>query len=79
MEEKLIKLKKQINFIFIILKKFLMQPSIVIAIIDQTDIGDELHRYQSLSDKSLELTDTKITNEFKKKFFKINTKLSQYY
>tara|TARA_B110000238_G_scaffold40884_1_gene43599 strand:+ start:83 stop:1210 length:1128 start_codon:yes stop_codon:yes gene_type:complete len=54
----------------IILKKFLIQPSIVIAIIDQTDIGDELHRYQSLSDKSLELTDTKITNEFKKKFFK---------
>ncbi len=55
----------------ILLKKFKIQPSIVIAIIDQTDIGDELHRYQSLNKKSLDLTDTKIADEFKKKFFKI--------
>ena len=55
----------------ILLKKFLIQPSIVIAIIDQTDIGDELHRYQSLDNKSLNLTDTKIANEFKRKFFEI--------
>ena len=55
----------------ILLKKFKIQPSIIIAIIDQTDIGDELHRYQSLHKKSLDLTDTKIASEFKRKFFKI--------
>ena len=55
----------------ILLKKFNLRPSKVIAIIDQTDIGDELHRYQSLSVSNLELTDTRISFEFKDKFFKI--------
>ena len=55
----------------ILLKKFNLRPSKIIAIIDQTDIGDELHRYQSLSISNLELTDTQISFEFKDKFFKI--------
>lgn len=55
----------------ILLKKFNLKPSIIIAITDQTDIGDELHRYQSLSITNLELTDTRISFEFKNKFFNI--------
>ena len=55
----------------ILINKFKIKPSIIIAIVDQTDIGDELHRYQSLDKKSLDLTDTKISSEFKKKFFTI--------
>ena len=51
----------------ILLKKFNLKPSIIIAITDQTDIGDELHRYQSLSITNLELTDTRISFEFKNK------------
>ncbi len=55
----------------ILLKKFNLRPSKIIAIIDQTDIGDELHRYQSLNISNLELTDTQISFEFKNKFFNI--------
>lgn len=55
----------------ILTKKFHIKPSIVIAIIDQTDIGDELHRYQTLNRKSLNLIDTKVANEFKGNFFEI--------
>lgn len=55
----------------ILTNKLNIKPSIVIAIIDQTDLGDELHRYQSLSSTNLSLQDTKISNEFKKKFLNI--------
>lgn len=55
----------------ILTNKLNIKPSIVIAIIDQTDLGDELHRYQSLSSTNLTLQDTKISNEFKKKFLNI--------
>ena len=55
----------------ILTKKFNIKPTIIIAIIDQTDIGDELHRYQSLNRKSLNLIDTKVANEFKGNFFEI--------
>jgi hypothetical protein len=47
----------------IITKKFKKKPSIIIAIIDQTDFGDELHRYQSLNLQDLSLQDTQIHNE----------------
>ena len=55
----------------ILTKKFNLRPSIVIAIIDQTDIGDEIHRYQSMSLRNLSLQDTQINEEFKERF--INT------
>ena len=55
----------------ILTKKFNIKPTIIIAIIDQTDIGDELHRYQSLNRKNLNLIDTKVANEFKGNFFEI--------
>ena len=55
----------------ILLEKFNLKPSIIIAIIDQTDIGDELHRYQSLDVNSLDLTDSNISSEFKYNFFQI--------
>jgi hypothetical protein len=55
----------------IITKKFKKKPSIIIAIIDQTDFGDELHRYQSLNLKDLSLQDTQIHNEFKQSFVSI--------
>lgn len=55
----------------IFIKKFDLKPTIIIAILDQTDIGDEIHRYQSLNPESLNLQDTKVHNEFKKKFFEI--------
>ena len=55
----------------ILTKKFNLKPSIVIAVIDQTDIGDEIHRYQSLNFNNLSLQDTQIANEFKKKFIQI--------
>lgn len=53
----------------ILYKKFNIKPSIIIAIIDQTDIGDEIHRYQNLRNDNLELTDTGLSVEFKKNFF----------
>jgi|TARA_B110000881_G_C18570093_1_gene515044 hypothetical protein len=55
----------------VLTKKFKLKPSIVLAIIDQTDFGDELHRYQSLNLNNLSLQDTQINNEFKKKFIDI--------
>ena len=55
----------------IITKKFKKKPSIIIAIIDQTDFGDELHRYQSLNIQDLSLQDTQINNEFKQSFVSI--------
>jgi hypothetical protein len=55
----------------IITKKFKKKPSIIIAIIDQTDFGDELHRYQSLNLQDLSLQDTQINNEFKQSFVSI--------
>ena len=55
----------------ILYKKLNLKPSKVIVIIDQTDIGDEIHRYQSLKKNSLDLTDTAVSVEFKKNFFLI--------
>ena len=55
----------------ILTKQFKKKPSIIIAIIDQTDFGDELHRYQSLNLQDLSLQDTQIHNEFKQSFISI--------
>ena len=38
--------------LFILKKEFNINPTILISIIDQTDIGDELYRYRSLDKKS---------------------------
>ena len=51
--------------------KLNINPSIIIAIMDQTDLGDELHRYQTLNKNTLELINTYASYEFKKKFFNI--------
>ena len=55
----------------ILTKQFKKKPSIIIAIIDQTDFGDELHRYQSLNLQDLSLHDTQIHNEFIQSFISI--------
>ena len=51
--------------------KLNINPSIIIAIMDQTDLGDELHRYQTLNKNTLELINTYASYEFKKNFFNI--------
>ena len=52
-------------------KKFDIHPSIIIAIMDQTDLGDELHRYQTLNKNTLNLENNYVSYKFKKKFFNI--------
>ena len=51
--------------------KLNINPSIIIAIMDQTDLGDELHRYQTLNKNTLELINTYASYKFKKNFFNI--------
>ena len=51
--------------------KLNINPSIIIAIMDQTDLGDELHRNQTLTKNTLQLTNTYASYKFKKKFFNI--------
>lgn len=51
--------------LYILEKEFNIKPSIIIAIIDQTDIGDELYRYRTLDKNSFSYA---LTN-FQKKFF----------
>jgi hypothetical protein len=51
--------------------KLNINPSIIIAIMDQTDLGDELHRYQTLEKNTLQLINNYVSYEFKKKFFNI--------
>ena len=68
--------------LFILRKEFNINPTILITIIDQTDIGDELYRYRSLDKKSFSpiLTNLhynfykKVINDFEKtniSFFKL--------
>ena len=52
-------------------KKFDIHPSIIIAIMDQTDLGDELHRYQTLNKNTLNLENNYVSYKFKKNFFNI--------
>jgi len=51
--------------------KFNIHPSIIIAIMDQTDLGDEFHRYQTLNKNTLNLENNYVSYEFKKNFFNI--------
>ena len=50
--------------LFILKKEFNINPTILIATIDQTDIGDEIYRYRSLNQKSLSPTLTKLHIKF---------------
>jgi len=71
--------------LFILKKEFNINPTILISIIDQTNIGDELYRYRSLDKKSFAPSLTRLHLKFFKKvinnFDKINLsffKLIQY-
>lgn len=50
--------------LFILEKEFKLKPSIIIAIIDQTDIGDELFRYRTLDKSSFSPVLTNLHKEF---------------
>tara|TARA_B100001250_G_scaffold357093_1_gene332601 strand:- start:3936 stop:5030 length:1095 start_codon:yes stop_codon:yes gene_type:complete len=50
--------------LYILEKEFEIKPSIIIAIIDQTDIGDELYRYYTLEKNSFSPSLTKIQRKF---------------
>ncbi len=60
--------------LYILENEFKIKPSIIIAIIDQTDLGDELYRYRTLNKKSLSPTISKIHLDF---YSKINIKFQQ--
>jgi hypothetical protein len=51
--------------LFILEKEFKIRPSIIIAIIDQTDIGDELLRYKSINQSLLSSTLFNTNKDFK--------------
>jgi len=53
--------------LFILKKEFNISPTILITIIDQTDIGDEIYRYMSLDKKSFSPTLTSLHVNFYKK------------
>ena len=50
--------------LYILEKEFEIKPTIIIAIIDQTDIGDELYRYLNLEKDSFSPSLTKIQRKF---------------
>jgi hypothetical protein len=54
--------------LYVLEKEFDIKPSIIVAIIDQTDIGDELYRYRAL-DKN---TFSPVLSKIHKKFYKEN-------
>ena len=62
--------------LYILEKEFKIKPSIIVAIIDQTDIGDELFRYRTLNKNSFSPTLSKIHKKFyiesNEKFKKFN-------
>lgn len=60
--------------LYILENEFKIKPSIIIAIIDQTDLGDELYRYRTLNKKSLSPTLSKIHLDF---YIKTNKKFQQ--
>ena len=53
--------------LFILKKEFNINPTILIATIDQTDIGDEIYRYRSLNKTGLAPTLTNLHRKFFKK------------
>ena len=71
--------------LYILEKEFEIKPSIIIAIIDQTDIGDELFRYKSINKSSFSLALFSTNKNFKinaiENFSKLNLssfKLTEY-
>jgi hypothetical protein len=54
--------------LYVLEKEFDIKPSIIVAIINQTDLGDELYRYRSL-DKN---TFSPVLSKIHKKFYKEN-------
>tara|TARA_Y100000590_G_scaffold171974_1_gene196679 strand:- start:5898 stop:7001 length:1104 start_codon:yes stop_codon:yes gene_type:complete len=56
---------------YILKNKIDIKPSIIIAIMDQTDLGDELYRQQTLDKNTLALTSSFVNYKFKKNFFSI--------
>lgn len=50
--------------LYILEKEFNITPSIIIAIIDQTDLGDELYRYRTLDKNSFSYALTNIQKKF---------------
>lgn len=76
--------------LFVLRKEFGINPSVIICIIDQTDIGDELYRYFTLNQDNLRLNLTKDTINFHTKaskslnsknlnFFKIISLVKNYF
>tara|TARA_X000000950_G_scaffold208676_1_gene250930 strand:+ start:821 stop:1921 length:1101 start_codon:yes stop_codon:yes gene_type:complete len=65
--------------LYILKKEFKIKPSIIIAIIDQTDLGDELYRYRNLNKNSLSPSLSKQHLNFyldsNKKFQKTNSSI----
>ena len=57
--------------LYILRKEFKLNPSIIIAIIDQTDLGDEIFRHHKLDPNSLKLSKSNLQNKFLKKIFNI--------
>ena len=60
--------------LYILEKEFNIKPSVIIAIIDQTDIGDELYRYRTLKKDTFSTTLSKIHLDF---YSKSNEKFEQ--
>ena len=52
--------------LYILRKEFNIKPTILISIIDQTDVGDELYRYRSLDQSSFSPVITNLHKEFYK-------------
>ena len=50
--------------LYILRKEFNIKPTILITIIDQTDIGEELYKYRSLDQSSFSLEITNLHKEF---------------
>ena len=53
--------------LYILKKEFKIEPNIIIAIIDQTDVGDELFRYKKINNNLFSSTLINVNKNFKKK------------
>ena len=60
--------------LYILRKEFEIKPTILISIIDQTDIGDEIYRYRSLDKSSFSPTVTNLHKDFYKNITEIFNK-----
>jgi hypothetical protein len=60
--------------LYILRKEFEIKPTILISIIDQTDIGDEIYRYRSLDKSSFSPTVTNLHKDFYENIIKLFNK-----